>query len=501
MEVKKKKLSFPTAISVLFIVLLLAAILTYVIPSGKYSTLKYNGDSKVFEMTKPDSSVEEMPATQETLDKLGIKNDVNKFIDGAISKPVGIPGTYTKVEQAPQGFKEIITAPIKGIYDSIGIILFIFILGGILGILNKTGAMNAGLASLSQVTQGKEYLLIIILTFLIALGGTTFGMAEETIALYPIMVPVFMFAGYDALVCIASIYMGSSIGTMFSTTNPFSAVIASNAAGVDFSRAMNFRIIGLVVGVIITLIYILVYARKVKNDPKKSLIYDMKDELEKKFAAKTDIPKFTIRHKLSLLLFLLSFVVMIYGIVKLEWWFEEMTALFLFSGILIGILSGLGEKGAVSNFITGAAELMGVALVVGVARGINIILDNGMISDSILNFCTSLVQGMNPSIFIIVMLIIFIVLGFFIPSSSGLAVLSIPIMAPLADAVGVSRDVVISAYLYGLGIISFITPTGLILATLSMVDVTYNKWLKFIMPLLAYSTLLAAVMLLIEVNM
>jgi len=191
---------------------------------------------------------------------------------------------------------------------------------------------------------------------------------------------------------------------------------------------------------------------------------------------------------------------MIYGVSSLDWWFAEMTALFLVTGIIIGFLSKLGEKEFVNQFVAGAADLMSVALVIGVARSINLVLENGMISDTILNFFSNAIAGMNGNIFIVLMLLIFIVLGFFIPSSSGLAVLSIPIMAPLADSVGLSRDVIISAYVYGLGLISFITPTGLILATLEMVDVTYDKWLKFIMPLMGYIAAFSAIMLLIQVN-
>ena len=166
--------------------------------------------------------------------------------------------------------------------------------------------------------------------------------------------------------------------------------------------------------------------------------------------------------------------------------------------ILLAFTSGLGEKNCMDQFIGGAADLMGVALVVGVARGINIILEDGMISDTILEFFSGAISGMNPIVFIILMMLVFIVLGFFISSSSGLAVLSIPIMAPLADTVGVSRSAIVSAYAYGLGLISFITPTGLILASLAMVDVTYDKWLKFIMPLMGMTTVFSAIMLIIQ---
>lgn len=177
-----------------------------------------------------------------------------------------------------------------------------------------------------------------------------------------------------------------------------------------------------------------------------------------------------------------------------------MTSLFLVVGIILGFLSGLGEKKFVNTFIAGAADLVGVALVIGVARSINLILENGKISDTLLYVSSNGIQGMDKNIFIILMLVIFIILGFFIPSSSGLAVLSIPIMAPLADTVGLPRDVIVSAYQFGQGLISFITPTGLILATLAMVDVTYNKWLKFIMPLMGIIAAFAALLLLVQVH-
>ena len=498
---KKKKIGFPTAFTVLFIVLVISAVLTYIVPAGSYAKLSYNKDDNNFTITMPNGKTSTKPATQQTLDQLGIKIGLNKFVDESINKPVAIPNTYERVKQKPQGVKEVIEAPIKGTYDTIDIIMFILIIGGVIGILNATGTFNAAIASLSKATKGKEYLLIILLNILIALGGTTFGLAEETIALYPILMPIFLIAGYDAIVCIATIYMGSSIGSMFSTANPFSSVIASNSAGISFTEGLSFRIIGLVIASVITLVYIIKYANKVKNDPTKSLIYDQKQEIEKRFLNEStkDVPKFTFRLKLMLIIFALAFVVMVYGVSVKGWWFTEMTALFLVVAIILGFISNLNEKEFVNNFIAGAGDLVGVALVIGVARSINLILENGQISDTLLNYFSGLVNNMNGSIFILLMLVIFIILGFFIPSSSGLAVLSIPIMAPLADTVGLQRDVIVSAYQFGQGLISFITPTGLILATLAMVDVTYNKWLKFIVPLMVIVAVFASVLLLVQV--
>ncbi|MEG0895045.1 MAG: TRAP transporter large permease subunit, partial [Oscillospiraceae bacterium] len=430
---------------------------------------------------------------------LGITGNLEKFLDGSIYKPVAVPGSYEKVEQQPQGFFETLLAPISGVYETIDIILFVFIIGGIIGVLNHMGAFSAGIGALSKITKGKEFILIMFITILIAAGGTTFGLAEETIALYPIMVPIFLAAGYDVITCIAAIYLGSCIGTMFPTINPFSAGIASNAAGISMADGMGFRAIGLVVGIVLTLAYILIYAKKVRKNPEKSLCYDQLEHHKEKYCYKGEVPKFTVRMKISLAVFGLTFAVLVWGLVSKQWWFDSMTMLFLACGILLAFTTGIPEKEYVSQFIAGAADLMGVALVVGIARAVNILLENGLVSDTILNFFSNGIAGMNPIIFIILMMLVFIVLGFFINSSSGLAVLSIPIMAPLASTVGVSRSAIISAYCYGLGLISFITPTGLILATLAMVDVPFNKWLKFVLPLMGIITGASAILLVIQV--
>ncbi|NMA87076.1 MAG: YfcC family protein, partial [Tissierellia bacterium] len=354
---------------------------------------------------------------------------------------------------------------------------------------------------LSRRTKGNEFVLVIIISLLIALGGTTFGLAEETIALYPILMPIFLASGYDAIVCIAAIYMGSSIGTMFSTVNPFSVVIASNAAGISFNEGLVFRTIALILAMIITLIYIYRYARGVQKDPKKSLIYDDMEKIEERFLKGYDpdnVIPFNWRRALILIIFLGAFPIMIWGVSSGDWWFPEMSALFLAVSIIIIFLSGLSEKEAVNTFLDGAADLIGVVLIIGLARAINIVMDNGMISDTLLFYTSSIVRNMNGGVFASVQMVLFSILGFFIPSSSGLATLSMPIMAPLADTVGISRAVVVSAYNWGQGWMAFITPTGLILATLEMVDVTYDKWLKFILPLMGITGIFSIIMLVIH---
>jgi len=499
---KKKKLSFPSCYTIMLIVLILVMGLTYIVPSGKYATLSYNADSNLFTVTSPNGDTTDYDATQNTLDELGIKIDLEKFTNESIWKPVGIPGTYENVETEEKtlikSLMELLNAPIQGIYEGVDIITFILVLGGLIGIVNNTGAFSAGIGSLSRNLKGRELWLIVIVTILIALGGTTFGLAEETIAFYPILIPIFIAAGYDALVGIAAIYLGSSMGTMASTVNPFSTIIASDTAGINWTSGILMRGSMLILGTAICILYIIRYAEKVKKDPTKSLIYSQKKELEDHFLANYDeenIPEFNLRRKLILIIFAGAFGVMIYGVSQLGWWFGEMTALFLGITIVMVFLAKLPEKAFVDEFVKGASDLLGVALLVGLSRGITIIMNNGLISDSILYYASDLVNGMNNVIFSTVMFIIYNVLGFFIPSSSGLAVLSMPVMAPLADVVGVGRNVIVDAYQYGQGLINFITPTGLILASLALVNVTYDKWLKFVMPLIGIIAVLSVVML------
>lgn len=498
---KKKgfKLHFPTAVTVLFIVMVFAQILTYVVPAGNYSKLLYNKEEKTFVITTPDGETEKVPPTQETLDKLGISGKIDDYVGGAISKPVAIPNTYERLDPNPQGVYEFFLAPVKGVYDTIDIILFVFLLGGCIGVLNKIGALNSAVFALARITKGREYILIIVLSLIMVVGGTTFGLGEETIALYPILMPVFLVAGYDAMTCIAVIYVGASVGTMYSTLNPFAIGVATKAAGISMAEEMNWRFIALIIGTIFAVAYVLWYAFKVHRDPSKSVCYDMKDKIEARWGGHKTNLEFTGRMKLSLLVFLGAFIVMVYGIVTDQWWFDNMTVVFLVASFILAFTTGMTEEDYLDTYIAGAGDLMSVALVCGVARAVNILLEKGLVSDSILYYFTGVVTGMSPIVFIIVMLLVYVILGFFINSSSGLAVLSIPIMAPLGDAANVSRAAVIAAYNYGQGLISYITPTGLILCSLAMVEVPFSRWVKFIMPLLIGTVVLNALLLVAQV--
>ena len=495
---KRKNFEFPTAYTVLFLILILVTVLTHVIPAGKYNRLSYQESTNEFVVETYGNGNINLEATQKNLDKLEIKIDVNKFIDGTIKKPMAIPNTYVKLDGKAQGFKELIIAPISGIAESIDIIIFVLILGGIVGIVNKTGTFNIAMKAISQKTKGKEFSLVIISFIFFAAGGTIFGFWEETIPFYSILMPLFLINNFDPLVPMATIFLGSAVGCMFSTVNPFSTIIASNAAGISFNEGLKFRFVALIVFSIISLLYINRYIKKVKKDSDNSLVIEEQEEIKEKFlkdySQETNI-KFDWRKKIILFLFIFQFIIMIWGVSSLGWWFQEAAAMFFGIAIIIMLLSGLSEKEAVNGFISGASEVVGVTLIIGLARAINIIMENGMISDTLLFYSSNVVAEMGKGLFSIAMLLIFAFLGIFIPSTSGLAVLSMPILAPLADTVGLSRAVVVDAFTWGQGIILFITPTGLIFVVLQIVGIPYNKWLKFVMPLmLIITTLIIAIM-------
>lgn len=494
-----KKLKFPTAQTILLLIAAAVTLLTWLVPAGKYSSLTYSKEKEVF-VVNSSGGTKNLQPTQPVLDSLQIKIPVEKFTSGAIWKPIAIPGTYKTLEPNPQGLTDFFKSPIKGIIEAADIIFLVLFIGGLVGVMNATGAFDAGISWLAKVLKGREFLLIIFVTILIAAGGTTFGLAEETIAFYPILIPIFLAAGYDAMVPLASIYIGSSVGTMCSTTNPFSSIIASDAAGITWTTGLTGRFTMLLLCTIICIVYIIRYAQKVKKNPEKSLIFSQKEQIEKLFGASTDSTiKLTGRLRLILMVFILCFIVMVVGVSKLDWWFVEMTTVFFVGTIIIGFLSKSSEANFVETFVKGAGDLLGVALIIGIARGVSVLMNDGLISDTMLYHASAITEGMNKGVFINSMLYIYSGLSFFIPSSSGMAVLTMPIMSPLADTLGIGREAIVNAYQYGQGLFAFINPTGLILASLAIVKVGYNKWLKFVMPLILILLLVTMVFLTVSV--
>ena len=451
---------FPTAYSILFLLIILVAGLTWIIPAGQYE----------------------------------------RVMNDEIGREVAMPGTYEVVEASPQGIVEILMAPTAGFYDpdsyaanAIDVALFVLFLGGFLGVVNATGAIDTGIRSAMHRLEGREIWMIPILMVLFALGGTTYGMAEETLAFYAILIPIIIAAGYDSVTGVAIILIGAGIGVLGSTINPFATVIASNAAGIPFTDGMTMRLVLLVGGLVICCLYVMRYARRVKSDPTKSVVARQRDAHRKLFLQGHDElgnVTLSLTQKVVLVVFVLTFIVMVWGVSTQDWWMASMGSLFLGAAILVGLIGRLGEKRLTGSFVDGARDLLGVALVVGLARGIVVIMEQGMIADTILHSAELTLGGLPPLGFINLIFWIEVGMSFFVPSSSGLAVLSMPILAPLADFANVDRALVVTAYQSANGLVNLINPTfAVVIGGLAIGRVSYDRWLVFIWPLLLILTI------------
>lgn len=463
----KKPWSFPTAFTILFGLIVFVAALTWIIPAGQYDR---------------------------------VKNE-------ELGREVPVPGTYHQVEANPQRLiKSMVMAPIAGMYDpvknearAVDVALFVLVIGGFLGVVTKTGAIDAGIGRAMTALRGREIWMIPILMALFAAGGTSYGMAEESLAFYALVIPVMIAAGYDAVTAVAIIMLGAGIGTLGSTINPFATVIASNAAQIPFTEGIWLRVAILVLGWLACVIYVMRYAARVKANPAASVVADMKEDNEAHFLkgkSGVEVLEFTPMRRIVLFIFGLTFAVMIWGVSSAGWWMAQMSALFLGAAILVGLIARMSEKELTGTFVSGAGELLGVALIIGVARGIVVVMDDGKITDTVLNWAAGSVAGLSKIVFINVMFWIEVMLSFFVPSSSGLAVLSMPIMAPLAEFAGSSRHLVVTAYQSANGLVNLINPTfAVVMGGLAIGRVGYDRWLKFVAPLLLILVILITAVL------
>jgi uncharacterized ion transporter superfamily protein YfcC len=482
---KKSRFTLPSAYTILFALIVLAAIATWVIPAGIYNL-------------------------------------------NAAGEPV--PGTYHEVASHPARILvDSLTAPINGLYGiedakgninyynsgslfgAIDIALFILVIGGFLGVTMKTGAIETGIGSLVARMRGRERWMIPVLMCVFALGGTTFGMAEESLAFYALVITVMIAAGYDALTGAAVVLLGCGIGVLGSTVNPFATGIASGIAGVSISEGIVGRLVILIVGLAIGIFFVLRYADRVKRDPSKSVVYDLKESNEARFRAESQAGAVTMtgKQKTILAVFGLAFVVMIYGVIPWEdigipfptwwWWFPEMTASFLLFAIIIGLIGRLGEGVLTTSFVDGARDLLGVALIIGIARGITVIMNNGQITDTVLHWIEKALGDTGEVWFLILMFLLFLPLSFVIPSTSGLATLAMPIVAPLAGFIGVSTALVVTAYQSASGVMNLVVPTSaVVMGGLAIARVPYGTYLRWVWPLLALLSALVVVVLAIS---
>ena len=462
------KFRMPSAYTVLFLIILLMTALTWVIPSGAYD---YGPDGEP------------------------------------------IAGTYHRVEDEKQPLSAVVMAPLEGLYEAIDIAAFILMVGGFLGVVSKTGAIDAGISNIIRKLRGREKLLIPILMCAFALGGTTFGMAEETIAFYPLVLPIVVAAGYDTVTGVAIILLGAGVGVIGSTVNPFATGIAAGFAGVTLGEGMLLRVAMLLLLLALAVWFVMAYAQRVKDDPARSVVADRRSEHLTHFGTlRQEERQLTATQKLALTLFSVTFLVMVYAVIPFDdmglplpalgWWFPQLSALFLAAAVITGLACRLGEENIISAFISGAAELLGVAFIIGISRGITVIMNNGKITDTILSWGESALSGAGPLTFTALVYLIYFPLSFLIPSTSGLATLSMPVMAPLADFAGVGRDVIITAFQSACGLVNLLTPTSaVVMGALAIGRISYDRWLKFAWKYLVMAFVLILALLCLAVLM
>ena len=522
----KRRFKFPTAFTVLFFVLVLVWILTFIIKPGTYSYVSCDGGAP-----KP------IPGTFENFDQnLSFQERLYDLwlspVNGLYgirtpAEPVSDPGSklLNKAEAAcgktggKQVPAEVVTPPGNtGQYNSgdlagaVQVFFFVLAIGAFITVTIKTGALDAGIGRVTNRFRKRGLLLIVILMVIFSLGGTTYGMAEETLGFYAIILPVIIGLGYDRLTGVGIIMVGAGVGTLASTVNPFATGVASDAAGVALGDGIGLRLIMYVVITALTVVYVLWYARRVKGDPAKSMAPAI--EGDEAMAAESSGPPAPMsgRQKTVLWIFGLTFLLMIFSVIPwgdfsaslepitLGWYFPELAALFLVGAVLIGLVGGLGEEGTVTGIISGAGDFIGAALIIAVARGVTTIMNNASITDSVLHGLESVVSGLPSGAFAVVMYLVNIPLAFLVPSSSGHATLAMPIMAPLGDFAGVSRAMVVTAYQSASGWMNLFTPTSaIVMGGLALSRVGYNRYLRFLAPLLGIILILTCLFMLLGV--
>ena len=484
----KKGFKFPTAYTVLLSLMIIIGITTQFVPGVKKSQIQDIVMAPVTGMVGiSDNVLEEEVSNAMT----------NKSVDEALE--IINNSDTPKISVWNSG-------SLKGAID---VSLFVLIIGGFLGVVTKTGALAAGVGTLVKKLKGQELLLIPILMVLFSLGGTSFGMAEESLAFYALITATMIAAGFDALTAVAIILLGCGCGVLGSTVNPFAigaAVSAAASVGVEINQG-TLILMGVVLwGSTLTfsIIYVLRYAKKLKQDKGRSFLSlsEIKNSKEAFANNNEEILELDKKRSLVLCLFTFTFTVMILGVIPWNdfgvtmfdnttswlngaplgtWWFPELTVWFFLMAVVIGVVYRMSEKDIVDAFISGTSEMIGVALVIGISRGISFMMANSGLDLFILDRASEILSGVSGTMFSVMAYIIYIGLAFLIPSTSGLASVSIPIFAPLAVSLNIEPEIVVTAFSAGSGIVNLITPTsGVVMGGLAISKVEYGTWLKFV---------------------
>ncbi len=462
MEKQKKKFTIPHVYILLLALILFFSILSYIIPASVYDYHDVVTD----------------PST------------------GAVRSVID-PATYHSVESTPVTLMQFLTAVPRGMQESAQIIFFIFIVGGAMTVLQKTRAIEAGMGRLIKALKDKTIIIIPIVMLLFSLCGSVFGMAEETIPFVPIFVSLMIASGFDSITGVAIIFCGASAGFAGAFINPFTVQVSQGIAQLPLLSGFGFRVGMYVCLLVVTVALVMRYALKVRKNPELSPMYDF-DKTRDDIADIETLPEFGMREKSILIVFVLSIILLVFGVIKQGWYMDEIAALFLAMSMIVAVIGKIGFNDYAITLGQGMAEIASGALVVGFARGILVVMTDGNILHTILHAAANLLAGLPSMISVLGMYIFQCLLNFIVPSGSGQAAVSMPIMAPLSDLVGVTRQTACIAFQIGDGLSNIFTPTsGYFMAGLALAKVPWSKWAKWFLPIIGIQYALGAVFIII----
>lgn len=494
-------MKFPTAFSVLALVLLAVWLASFFIPSGSYESTK--DGSPVPGSYSQTPSCSEVKGKAACVDK-SIPQQFSELWTATPNGLYGIENADGNVDPDNEGF----------LYGSAMIFLFVLAVGAFITVTMKTESIQTGIGRLAVRYKNSGSILIIVLMSVFALGGTTYGMWEETLGFFALVVPLVLALNYDRMVGAAIILLGAGTGVLASTVNPFATGVASDAAGIAIGDGIVLRVAMWIVLVGMAIGYVLWYARRVKNDPSKSIVGISDADVEESRGLVDDVPELTGRQKVILGVFFLSFAIMIYGFVpwsdvmnnvfSTTWplptfetfYFAESSMIFVVAAVIIGLIGKLGEKKTVDAIIEGAGAFLGAALIIVLARGVTVVMKNAEITDTIIYWTESAVTGTSGSMFGPLAFIVNLPIAFLVPSSSGHAALIMPILAPLADLAGVSKSIAVTAYQSASGLVNYITPTSaVVMGGLVLAKVRYDHYLRFVLPFVGAAAVVICIFL------
>ena len=446
-----KQFKVPHVYAIIFALMVIFAVLTWIVPSGSYQRQEVNGR----EVT--------VAGTYEQSEKTYIDEETGDEVD------------------LRQGVFDVLQAPTRGIQEAIEVVAFILIVGGSFQVITKTGAITSGMGRVVRRFKNKDILIIPIAMVLFALGGTSFGMAEETLPFFAIFMPIMMAMGFDSMTAFMVVFVGARTGYIASTINPFNVLIAQGILGIQGNPQLWLRMIAWAVFTAVAITWVVLYARRVKKNPESSITFE--DDIAKKveFAADESAldAEFTGRQKGVLAVFIAGMCLIIWGLVTQGWYMNEISAVFLAMGLLAGVIAGFSQDVIAQEFVAGIADFAFSAIVVGLARGILVIASDGMIIDTILNALATGLGGIPAVLFTTLLYAVENLLAILVPSSSGLAALTAPIFGPLTELMGLNPEAAVWALSMGSATMSLICPTSAILvAGLGVCKIKLGQWWK-----------------------